>query len=346
MIPLISKKYSFVTILFLAIILLSCSQKPNSLTKYDYLEYFESIKGKGCVSGQFIRWNYNASLEEITAAYDSSGQWVGMLGADYYANFQDSVPAPKCQYKLANDVIDSYYEKNGLVNLSVHFINPQTGGSAWDNHIDFDSLLISDSRIQKNFLTEIDSVVIGLEKLQETGVMIMFRPFHEMNGGWFWWGKQDRYIELWKFTYHYIVNKKGLTNLLWCWSPDAGAGNICKYFPGDEFVDIVGLDAYACNLVESTQTINAYREILKYNKPFGFTECGCDQEYGLPPNTPIAEIYDYNNFLGWLKNDFPEAVFFLVWRDKWGFAGKLGVRDLLNDPFIINKEELTELDKR
>lgn len=335
-------------IVILAVILHSCSQKPEAgdekqlpatsgderVSKQDYLEYFKSLKGEHCLSGQFIRWNYNASLEEIRNTYEVSGEWVGILGADYYGNFQDSIPSPGCQYSLANSVIDSYYDENGVVNLSVHFINPKSGGSAWDPEIDLDSLLTDDSRVQKNFLRELDSVAAGLVKLEATGVMIMFRPFHEMNGGWFWWGEQERFTELWEFTYRYLVSEKGLDNLLWCWSPDAGPGNIHTYYPGDEYVDMVGLDAYSPDL--PTKALDAYHEILRYDKPFGFSEYGCVQG----SDTLRARDFDYGIFLDWLKKDFPEAVYFLVWRDHWGFDGKPGVDELLTDPRIVNRDDL------
>lgn len=314
------------------------TNKSEIVSKQEYLDYFESIKGKGCISGQFIRWNYNASLEEISTTYDTSGQWVGMLGADYYANFQDSMPSPGCQYNLPNTIIGSYYEKNGLVNLSVHFVNPQNEGSAWNNSIDFDSLLIKDSRIQKRFFRELDSVATGMRNIQKTGVMIMFRPFHEMNGGWFWWGQQERYTELWHITYDYIVNQKGLKNLLWCWSPNIG-GAFNEYYPGDEYVDIVGLDAYSSDLAKDCK--ESYHRILKYGKPFGFSEYGC-----VGGGAKKADTFDYSLFLDWLKNDFPETVYFLVWRDHWGFAGQQGVKDLLNDTLIINKGGIVELKKR
>jgi mannan endo-1,4-beta-mannosidase len=337
------------TVIF-TFILQSCSQRPDAgkkehqpdmtrgelVSKQEYLEYFKSLEGEKCLSGQFIRWNYNASLEEINNTHQASGKWVGMLGADYYGNFQDSVPSPGCQYSLANSVIDSYYEKNGLVNLSVHFINPQTGGSAWDHEIDFDSLLIDNSRVQTNFITELDSVATGLKKLQTAGVMIMFRPFHEMNGGWFWWGEREGFTELWKFTYHYLVVEKGLNNLLWCWSPDAGPGNIHQYYPGDRYVDMVGLDAYSPDL--PAKALDAYNEIRRYDKPFGFSEYGCVQG----SDTLNAKTFDYSIFLDWLKHDFPDAVYFLVWRDHWGFNGKPGVDALLNDPRIVNRDDLAE----
>lgn len=344
---------NFVFLLLLCLALFACSpsaqeQKASTTelanpieprSKQAYLDYFEAIKGKGCVSGQFIRWNYNASLEEIQETYETSGQWIGMLGADYYGNFQDSLPAPGCAYQLSNDVIDGYYAQHGLVNLSVHFVNPQSGGSAWDEEIDFDSLLVADSRVQRRFLRELDSVAVGLDHLQQAGVMVMFRPFHEMNGGWFWWGNQERYGELWRLTHNYLVQQKGLTKLLWCWSPSAGHTPFDRYYPGDEYVDLLGLDAYSSELVACCK--DSYQAILAYDKPFGISEYGC-----VSGGAQEAEPFDYRTFLGWLKEDFPEAVYFLVWRDHWGFHGQEGVRELMNDPYLINKAEVMELTPR
>ena len=302
-------------------------------TKEDYLHYFREIKGKKCISGQFIRWNYNASLEEINETHRASGHWIGMLGADYYSNFQDSVPSPDCAYQLSNEVIDEYYDAGGLVNLSVHFNNPQTAGSAWDNRIDFDSVLIEGSRVQNNFLQQLDSVAAGLADLRSRNITVMFRPFHEMNGGWFWWGEQEHYKGLWQLTHDYLVRKKGLNILLWCWSPDAGKGNMHDFYPGDAYVDIVGLDSYGPDL--PGKALANYQEILKYDKPFGFTEYGCVQG----ADTTAAANFDYAVMVDWLTQDFPEAVFFLVWRDHWGFSGKAGVEVLLNHPKIMGREE-------
>ncbi|CAL2083492.1 glycosyl hydrolase [Tenacibaculum sp. 190524A02b] len=325
-------------IIFCLVILFGCnSKKSTKLNKKDYLTFFKKIKGKGCVSGQFIRWSYNASLEEMKKANELSGQWVGMLGADYYGNFRDSVPSPKGIYQKANQAIKEYYPKNGLVNLSLHINNPQSGASAWDYVIDIDSIFIPNSRVQKNLLKELDFIAEGIADLEEKGVMVMFRPYHEMNGYWFWWGKSKRFAELWKFTYKYLVEEKKLDNMLWCWSPDAGPGNIHDYYPGDEYVDIVGLDSYGADLPK--KALDDYKEILKYNKPFGFSEYGCVQG----GDKKTAATFDYSVLKDWLHKEFPEAVYFLVWRDHWGFTGKKGVDVLLNDDKILNKESIMEL---
>ncbi len=325
-------------LLFSMILFNSCT-KPvgdNHQTEYEnkpaYISYLDSLEGKGALSGHFIRWNYNASLEEIRAIHDSSGQWVSMLGADYYGNFQDSVPAPPCDYALTNEVLKKYLTPQGIVNLSVHVNNPQTLGSAWDNTIDFDSLFVEDSRVQQIFLNELECISEGLRDLSNANVNIMFRPFHEMNGGWFWWGDhKEQFVELWHMTYEFMVQEKGLTGLLWCYSPDAGQPGYMDYYPGDEYVDIVGLDAYTPDLPEKAK--EGYKTLIKLNKPFGFTEYGC-----VSGNPDQKEIFDFSVMAEWLKEDFPKAVFFLSWRDHWGMARNTGINKLLNHPHIINRQ--------
>ncbi|MFC2125221.1 glycosyl hydrolase [Bacteroidota bacterium] len=337
------KTYIFwILILFLYAGFNSCLQKNSSesgekiSSKEKYLNYLDSLKGKGALAGQFIRWNYNASLEEIKILHDSSGQWLSMLGADYYGNFKDSVPGAECAYELTNSVLINYLGEKDIVNLSVHFNNPQTSGAAWDNDMDFDSLFVENSRVRKIFYGELDKVSVGLEELADANVNIMFRPFHEMNGRWFWWGKRKKYFkELWIMTYNYLVEEKGLKNMLWCYSPDAGQPDYLLYYPGDAYVDIVGLDAYTQDLPSRAR--KGYEELIALGKPFGFTEYGCYSGGGLS-NPDERELFDYSIMGDWLQNDFPEAVFFLAWRDYFGMAQNTGVNQLLNHKYIIKKK--------
>jgi len=334
----ISRNY----ILLMLAVLISCSQKTttesdNTLnSKEKYLKYLDSIKGKGALAGQFIRWNYNASLEEIKILYDSSGQWLSMLGADYYGNFKDSIPGAECSHQLTNKVLIDYLGEKDIVNLSVHFNNPQTSGSAWDHNIDFDSLFVENSRVQKIFYEELDKVSVGLYELTKANINIMFRPFHEMNGGWFWWGnKKEQFKKLWIMTYEYLVKEKRLNNMLWCYSPDAGQPDYLLYYPGDIYVDIVGLDAYTQDL--PVRAKSGYKELIALGKPFGFTEYGCYSGGGLS-NPDARKLFDYSIMSEWLQNEFPEAVFFLAWRDYFGMAQNSGVNELLNNNYIISKE--------
>eukprot|EP01093_Parvamoeba_rugata_P008526 TRINITY_DN2426_c0_g3_i1.p1 TRINITY_DN2426_c0_g3~~TRINITY_DN2426_c0_g3_i1.p1 ORF type:complete len:246 (-),score=49.57 TRINITY_DN2426_c0_g3_i1:121-858(-) len=84
---------------------------------------------------------------------------------------------------------------------------------------------------------------------------VIFRPFHEHNGDWFWWGKglstEEEYIKLWQFTVEYLRDEKQVHNLIWAFSPDRSRTNIETFkedylygYPGDDYVDIIGLDNY------------------------------------------------------------------------------------------------------
>src|SRR5690349_8829219 len=103
----------------------------------------------------------------------------------------------------------------------------------------------SSSLSHRRWLKELDRVAEGLEQLKKAGVVVLWRPFHEMNGDWFWWnGKDpDTFIKLWRQMFDYFTTTKQLDNLLWVYSPNHGK-KTTDYYPGDRYVDIVGLDAY------------------------------------------------------------------------------------------------------
>jgi mannan endo-1,4-beta-mannosidase len=144
----------------------------------------------------------------------------------------------------------THIERGGIVTFSWHPRNPLTGDSAWD---------VSSDKV-------VASVLPGGEKYTEfqlwlkrtadffeslgPDVSVIFRPWHEDSGTWFWWCQNvctvDEYRELFRMTWLYFVKERGLTNLLWCYSPNGPftpEGYMARY-PGDEFVDIMGADFY------------------------------------------------------------------------------------------------------
>lgn len=99
----------------------------------------------------------------------------------------------------------------------------------------------------KWFNAQIDSIIPVFKQLD---FPVTFRPFHEMNGGWFWWGKENitpqQYIKLYRLLVDRIRNA-GVDNVVYVWSPDTYCDT--TYYPGDDYVDIAGLDVYepACS---------------------------------------------------------------------------------------------------
>lgn len=99
-----------------------------------------------------------------------------------------------------------------------------------------------------------DTIAFYLGKLRDAGVPVLWRPYHQMNGEWFWWGNrkgENGFRKLWIMMYDYFVHHHGLNNLLWVWNPNAPrdipgdtAYGFEDYWPGAEFVDILAVDIY------------------------------------------------------------------------------------------------------
>jgi mannan endo-1,4-beta-mannosidase len=93
-------------------------------------------------------------------------------------------------------------------------------------------------------------VAEGLQQLKDAGVVVLWRPFHEMNGDWFWWGKKtgdDGYKKLYRMLYDRLVNFHHLNNLIWVYNCNELNDNVDpyeKYYPGNDVVDILATDVY------------------------------------------------------------------------------------------------------
>lgn len=123
-------------------------------------------------------------------------------------------------------------------------------------------------------------------------IPVIFRPFHEHTGSWFWWGKNhasvEDYKKMWHFTEDYLRRKKKVHNLLYAYSPDnfKSREDFLERYPGDDYVDIVGFDTYhrpaadtANRFVPDTQRrVEILREIgTEKDKITAITETGAEQ---------------------------------------------------------------------
>jgi mannan endo-1,4-beta-mannosidase len=194
-------------------------------------------------------------------------------------------------------------------------------------------LLIPGTDTHQRWIQELDLIAEGLRQLNEAGVVVLWRPFHEMNGDWFWWGGQDpgQFIAVWRHMFDYFSTTKGLDNLIWVYGPNHGR-NTAAYYAGDDYVDIVGLDAYT-DFVDRDH-IKGYDELAALPKPFGITEYGPHGAQNPPGN------YDYRRFKEGLVKNFPKSCFFMCWNAKWSLAANEHTRELLSDPTVANREDI------
>ena len=142
-----------------------------------------------------------------------------------------------------------HIERGGMVTFSWHPRNPLTGGDAWDISSDqvVKSVLAGGEK-HAEFMVWLQRAADFVESLGD--VAVIFRPWHENVGSWFWWGGRlcsaREYQELYRMTWLYFVKERGLANLLWCYSPNGNCTpqEYMDRYPGDEFVDMVGVDTY------------------------------------------------------------------------------------------------------
>lgn len=305
-------------------------------TVLDYIGSRETQGEKRLLSGQFLGYGSTASLQLPDQIYKQTGHWPALIGVDY-ADFPDRTDYQRSDLSTRepNQVAIAYWRSGGLVTVSAHLYdpaNPQRGGLR-DQGVDLADLLAAGTAAHRRWTQELDELAAGLLELKQAGVVVLWRPFHEMNGGWFWWGKKDpaAFVRLWRSMFDYFSREKGLDNLLWVYAPNEGA-NAADYYPGDAHVDIVGLDAYT-DFVDQSH-IRGYPEITRLPKPFGFTEYGPHGAENPPGN------YDYRRFLRGVEAQFPRAVLFLSWNDKWSPANNRGAKACFDDGWVVNREDL------
>jgi mannan endo-1,4-beta-mannosidase len=297
------------------------------------LDYFQSLEKKTdrrVVSGQFSDFGPGATVKLMVEIHTLTGHWPGMLGVDY-AHFAKG----GLTWEAPNRAAIDYWRDGGLVTVSAHLYNPANpkGGGLRDSGVNLDELLQPDTETHRRWMQELDQLAEGLQELRAAGVVVLWRPFHEMNGGWFWWGAKDpaAFVRLWRHMFDYFSRTKGLDHLLWVYGPNHGE-RTAAYYPGDGYVDLVGLDAYT-DFVDR-EHIRGYAEVAALPKPFGFTEYG---PHG--PQRPPGD-YDYRRLLAGLTRDFPRTCFFMSWNGNWSLARNRNTTELLADPLIVNREDL------
>jgi len=215
-----------------------------------------------------VGWKYEAGrsdVKDVTGDYPAVyGFELGHLEIDAQINL-DSVPFNKMK-----EFIREVYERGGVVTLSWHLNNPLTGKSAWDAVPGtVASILPTGDKNDKYqvWLNNLAEFVSDLKGSKGELIPIIFRPYHELNGSWFWWGKNhctpEQFTQLWKWTVLYLRDTKHVHNLLYAYNTDrfANKDEYLERYPGDEFVDILKPDYNRFN--GFNQSISSYEDILQ-----------------------------------------------------------------------------------
>ncbi len=217
----------------------------------ELLNYLSDTAGNAIITGQHTQ---TVPMEEIDYIKEVTGKEPLLRGFELLAyspniNYDDA--GEECLtevYENRNTVesaIDWANETNGIVTLTFHWFSPIGGRdkSFYTVNTDFDPerILIDNTPERKAFYHDMDVIADELRKFLENDIPVLWRPFHEAYGDWFWWGSKGPVVasKLYQMMYEYYTDELHLDNLLWVWNCP-----IKEAYPGDEYVDVISVDIY------------------------------------------------------------------------------------------------------
>ena len=254
----------------------------NTKKLYSFLK---DSYGKYVITGQQCDGGINGN--EFKAIKNLTGDYPALLGLD----LMDYTPS-RTAFGASSSAVEKAIEfanKGGIITLCWHWNAPTEYLNSTANSSDgwwggfytqsskFDIAKVmngQDAKGKKLLDRDIKEIAKQLKRLEKAGVPVIWRPLHEASGGWFWWGAKgsDAYKKLWKYLYKELTNTYGCNNLIWVYN-----GQSADWYPGDEYVDIVGEDIYPGNHVYDPQ-VSRFKQAINYGsktKITALTENGC-----------------------------------------------------------------------
>ena len=278
-----------------------------------------------------LTWEYQADSSDVK---NVCGDWPAVMGFELGGiemgdeKNLDSVPFTKMREEIIK-----HHERGGIVTISWHPRNPVTtiegGGLAGQKFPEGTAWDVSDTTVVKNILKggskhelfqtwmqRVSEFLVSLKTSDGQPIPIIFRPWHENTGSWFWWGEKlctaDEYKALWNMLQDKLT-ADGLDNLLWAYSPGMAADltteKYLERYPGDDRIGLVGIDGYQWGTkVDFVEQLDANLTMLthfakNHGKVAALTECGLknlsDPTWWTSTLMPVLNTYRINYFLVW-----------------------------------------------
>lgn len=211
--------------------------------------YLYSIYGNHVLSGQQeTSWSNPANDISFYTGNGSIGKAPAILGGDFLYTGTGTASQGTTTSRA-----QAYWQAGGLSMIRYHMGAPPNSDSYANSMLGFTSaqcvnVITSGTAENTSYVSKLSGIAANLQTLQSAGVPVILALFHETQpNGWFWWSKCSgpQFIALYKYTYDYLVNTKGLHNLIRL-MPYSGSPS-AAYYPGKEFVDVTGGDTYGNN---------------------------------------------------------------------------------------------------
>ena len=253
----------------------------------------KKVSARGFMFGHHDDTNYGIGWEGDEGRSDVKsvcGDYPAVISFDLgHIELGDTMSLDKVPFTKIRKEILNQYKRGGMSSLSWHLRNPLTGGDSWD---------VSDTTVVKSILPG-GAFINSLQTEEGVKVPVLFRPWHEHTGSWFWWGEKlctpEEYKALWHITVD-ILRNDGVDNALYAYSPGSEPQDTAQYlkrYPGDELA----------NLEKSLAIVDSIGKV--HNKVIAITETGYE---GIPDpkwwtetllpgigNYPIAYVLVWRN---------------------------------------------------
>jgi hypothetical protein len=251
------------------------------------LAFVQALPGEGWLAGQ--QENDDAVDEEQTYVESVTGHRPALRGFDVADYIVDPI----------DEAARAYEEAGQLVTLSWHVGGPPEDSSDFEHcfaDTSVEACLTEGTEEHEVWTGALARLADRLDPLADAGVPVFWRPFHEMDGEWFWWSNDgpETYCRLWRETFTYLVEERGLDNLVWVWSASHEFATDAWY-PGDGFVDVTGVDTYR-NQKPDLSWADHYEDTLDTapDHPVALAECD-----DVPHPDEARENYPFVWFLPW-----------------------------------------------
>ena len=303
------------------------------------LQVLHDISGQYTLTGQHNFPNTKGRNSEFASKY------IGKTPAIFASDFGFAKAGDTDSYLARPDIVQEairQHQRGALVDICWHAVPPTADepvtfrplpgsdpkklasvqGQLTDEQ--FRDVLTPGTKLHEHWCAQVDAIAVFLKQLQDAHVSVLWRPYHEMNGDWFWWGgRTGKYstIDLYRQLFDRFVNFHQLNNLIWVWSMDRVDSHPerehAKYFPGIEFVDVLALDVYGGDFAQSY-----YDSLvaLSHGKPLALDEVG---------NPPPPEI----------RQKQPLWVYYGIWTGMVRNTPRKQYEELMSDPRILNLED-------
>lgn len=302
-----------------------CDKKatPETVTLYQNLT---RLTQKGIMFGHQddlaygVNWKYEpgrSDVKEVAGDYPAVYGWdLGGLEQKSDKNI-DGIPFDKMR-----QFIKDAKKRGGVITISWHQDNPLTGKNAWDTTPKSLVSALPGGQMHEKFKSWLDDAAVFLLSLKDEkgkAIPVLYRPYHELTGNWFWWCKNNAspkdFIALWKFTVDYL-GQKGVHNLIYVYNTSGfkTRQEFLEYYPGPDYADILSFDNYQ---YKDPSTDNTFVEDCQ--RQFGIMDQVATEQHKI---MALAETgYEQIPYEKWWTQTLTNAIgkykisYVLVWRN-------------------------------